>query len=138
MVFFAAMCLRYTGGPTGRASFGSPSSLALTPDADTPASIVRLFPAAVACEAHEIELDDVTFGGILLSDLGHGVYYVCHARCATPGRCRVDTMDVRRDHEMLGKAPGMFGCTREALLVHSHVLLTSVSWDGTSRARSYR
>jgi hypothetical protein len=35
-------------------------------------------------------------------------------------------INVRKQLEMIGKAPGMFGITREALFVHAHVLLTFV------------
>ncbi len=35
-------------------------------------------------------------------------------------------INVRKQLEMIGNAPGMFGVTREALFVHAHVLLTCV------------
>ncbi len=39
-------------------------------------------------------------------------------------------INVRKQLEMMGEAPGMFGITREALFVHAHVLLTCVGIDG--------
>lgn len=38
-------------------------------------------------------------------------------------------MNVRKQLENLGKCPGMYGVTREALLVHAHVLLCCVGLD---------
>jgi hypothetical protein len=43
-------------------------------------------------------------------------------------------MNVRKQLEMLGKAPGMYGVTREALFVHAHVLLCCIGLDSTEVA----
>jgi hypothetical protein len=39
--------------------------------------------------------------------------------------------NVRKQLEMLGKTPGMYGITRESLFVHAHVLLCCVGLDST-------
>lgn len=40
-------------------------------------------------------------------------------------------MNVRKQLENLGKIPGMYGVTREALLVHAQVLLCCVGLDSS-------
>jgi hypothetical protein len=40
-------------------------------------------------------------------------------------------MNVRKQLENLGKCPSMYGVTREALLVHAHVLLCCVGLDSS-------